>query len=62
MRDLPRQRWLEAEPERLERERQEMAKLAPQMHWVELDGVGHVIRAEPDQLIRRAEALSVLAR
>lgn len=40
MRDLPRQRWLEAEPERLERERQEMAKLAPQMHWVELDGAG----------------------
>jgi hypothetical protein len=28
----------------------------------ELDGGGHVIRAEPDQLIRRAEALSVLGR
>jgi hypothetical protein len=28
----------------------------------ELDGGGHVIRAEPDQLIRRGEALSVLAR
>jgi hypothetical protein len=26
----------------------------------ELDGDGHVIRAEPDQLIRRTEALSVL--
>jgi len=26
----------------------------------ELDGDGHVIRAEPDQLIRRADALSVL--
>ena len=26
----------------------------------ELDGTGHVIRAEPDQLIRRTEALSVL--
>jgi len=26
----------------------------------ELDGDGHVIRAEPDQLIRRSEALSVL--
>jgi len=28
----------------------------------ELDGGGHVIRAEPDQLIQRSEALSVLAR
>jgi len=28
----------------------------------ELDGGGHVIRAEPDQLIQRAEALSVLGR
>jgi hypothetical protein len=28
----------------------------------ELDGTGHVIRAEADQLIRRAEALSTLAR
>ena len=28
----------------------------------ELDGAGHVIRAEPDQLIRRAEALTALAR
>jgi hypothetical protein len=27
----------------------------------ELDGTGHVIRAEADQLIRRAEALSTLA-
>ena len=27
----------------------------------ELDGAGHVIRAEPDQLIRRTEALSVLS-
>ena len=28
----------------------------------ELDGGGHVIRAEPDQLIQRADALSVLGR
>jgi hypothetical protein len=28
----------------------------------ELDGAGHVIRAEPDQLIRRTEALTALAR
>jgi hypothetical protein len=28
----------------------------------ELDGGGHVIRAEPEQLIRRAEALSALGR
>jgi len=28
----------------------------------ELDGGGHVIRAEPDQLIQRAEAISVLGR
>lgn len=28
----------------------------------ELDGGGHVIRAEPDQLIQRADALTVLAR
>ncbi len=28
----------------------------------ELDGDGHVIRAEPDQLIRRREALSILGR
>jgi hypothetical protein len=40
VRDLPRQRWLEAEPERLEREQQEMAELAPEIHWVELNGAG----------------------
>lgn len=28
----------------------------------ELDGGGHVIRAEPEQLIQRAEALAILAR
>lgn len=40
MRDLPRQGWLEAEPERLERERAEMEQLAPEMHWVDLNGAG----------------------
>jgi hypothetical protein len=28
----------------------------------DLDGDGHVIRAEPDQLVRRTDALTMLAR
>jgi hypothetical protein len=40
VRDLPRQSWLEAEPERLVYERHEMERLAPEMAWIDLDGAG----------------------
>lgn len=35
MNDWPRQSWIEAEPERLAKERELMAELAPEMVWID---------------------------
>ena len=40
MADWPRQSWLEAEPERARRERDEMKRVAPEMAWLDDDPAG----------------------
>jgi hypothetical protein len=40
MADWPRQSWLEAEPERVQRERDQMERVAPEMAWLEDDPAG----------------------
>jgi hypothetical protein len=36
----PRQSWLDAEPDRLRQEREEMGRVAPEMEWLEDDPAG----------------------
>ena len=59
MSERERQTWLEAEPERVEAERLEMARLAPEMAWLDDESAGGwegiapkwpFGRAEPDGL------------
>jgi hypothetical protein len=40
MADWPRQSWLEAEPERAQRESDEMTRVAPDMAWLDDDPAG----------------------
>jgi hypothetical protein len=38
--EWPQESWLDAEPERVSREREEMARVAPEMSWLEGDPAG----------------------